>query len=196
MSPTPRALGFQGYSLYTELELVELISNKIRINPFPNRVMQIPERDVFFYRNYSFFVRKTLREPLFQRFLRWLLKREKINNSVISGIQIKVLPFQKKNGNKLAGKWNRHGNILIFPVSFELYRKLVLKHGKEIARSYAKSRACATLIHEILHAKYSNDEERVRRLTERYFSIYARNPKTEDFESVIFEILFGSRNEA
>jgi len=169
-----------------------MLSNRIKIKPFPfhNDAMLIPKKHVFFYRGYAFFVRKALRKPLFQRFLRWLLKRENIDKRLIKGIQIKVLPVQNKNGNSLAGRRNRHGNIFIFPKSFEFYRELASKHGSEIARSYVKSRACATLIHEILHVKYSSDEERVRRLTERYFNVYVRNPKTEDFENVIFEILF------
>ena len=167
-----------------------MLSNRIKIKPIPNSAMQIPKKHVFFYRGYAFFVRKALRKPLFQRFLRWLLKREKIDKRLIRGIQIKVIPFRKKNGNSLAGRRSRHGNILIFPKSFEFYRELVTRHGSEIARLYVKGRAWATLIHEILHAKYSSDEERVRRLTERYFKVYVRNPKTEDFDDVIFEILF------
>jgi len=53
-----------------------------------------------------------------------------------------------------------------------------------------KGRARATLIHEILHAKYASDEARVRSLTEWYLSLYARNPKTDDVEDIVFEILF------
>ena len=101
-----------------------------------------------------------------------------------------VFPFQKKNGNNLAGKWNKCGNISIYPKSYEFYGKLVARHGNKIARSYVRCRARATMIHEILHAKYSSDEERVRRLTERYFTLYARNPRTENCESIISEILF------
>ncbi|MDH5795599.1 MAG: hypothetical protein OEZ24_05765 [Candidatus Bathyarchaeota archaeon] len=167
-----------------------MLSDKIRIASFPEREMQYPRRHILFYRSYASFVKKSLRKSLFQRFLRWLLKRENIDRSLIKDVQIKTLPFQRENGNSLAGKWSRHGEISVFPKSLEFYRKLSARHGSDIARAYVKGRAWATLIHEILHAKYSSDEARVRRLTERYFSIYARNPKTEDIESVVFEILF------
>ena len=151
--------------------------------------MRLP-RKYSFYKGYALFVKKALRKPLFQRFLRWLLKRENIDKRLIKEVQIKVFPFQKKNGNNLAGKWNRGGNIFIFPKSYEFYGKLVAKHGNEVAHSYVKCRARATLIHEILHAKYSSDEQRVRRLTERYFTLYARNPRTDNFGSIVSKILF------
>jgi hypothetical protein len=173
---------------------MEMLSDKIRIKPSSNKVAEFPERHVSFYKSYAFFVKKNLKKPLFQRFLRWLLKKESIDESLIKDVQIKVLPFKKKNGNSLAGKWNRRGSIFIFPKSLEFYRKLTEKRGSKIARSFVKVRARATLIHEILHAKYSNYEEKVRRLTERYLHIYNRNPKTDDVENVVFDILFMEYN--
>ncbi len=152
--------------------------------------MQYPKRHLHFYKSYAFFVRKSLRKSLFQQFIRWLLKRENIDRSLIKDVQISVLPLQKENGNSLAGKWTKHGEISVFPKSLKFCRRLSARHGTAIARAYVKGRAWATLIHEILHAKYFSDEARVRSLTERYFSIYARNPKTEDIESVVFKILF------
>ncbi len=167
-----------------------MLSNRAKIEPILTTALQMPRKHVSFYRRYAFFVGNTLRKPLFQRFLRWLLKTENIDKRLIANIQIEVLPYQKKNGNSLAGRRSRDGNILIFPKSFEFFKELVAKHGPEITRSYVKSRACATLIHEILHAKYASDEEKVRRLTKRYFGVYAKSPKTEDFDNVIFTILF------
>ena len=167
-----------------------MLSDKIRIASFPARETQFPKRHILFYRSYASFVKKSLRKSLFQRFLRWLLQRESIDRSLIKDVQIKVLPFRRENGNSLAGKWRRDGEISVFPKSLKFYRKLSARHGSEIARAYVKGRAWATLIHEILHAKYSSDEARVRRLTERYFNIYVRNPKTEDFEDIVSEILF------
>ena len=187
---TPKDFGFQGCLFPTEPGLMEMLSDKIRIKPSSNKVAEFPERHVSFYRSYAFFVKKNLEKPLFQRFLRWLLKKESIDESLIEDVQIKVLPFKKENGNSLAGKWNGCGSIFIFPKSLEFYRKLTEKRGSKIARSFVKVRARATLIHEILHAKYSNYEEKVRRLTERYLYIYARNPKTGAVESVVFDILF------
>jgi hypothetical protein len=168
---------------------MEMLSRKIRINAC-HKSMQLANRHVSFYRKYASFVAKVLSKPLFQSFLFWLLKRENIDKDSIEDIQVRVFPFHKENGNSLAGKIVNKCDIIIFPKSARFYRGLVAKHGSEIAHSYVKSRACATLIHEILHSKYSSDEERVRRLTERYFNIYARSEKTEDLESVVFEILF------
>jgi hypothetical protein len=167
-----------------------MLSDKIRIKMSSKKVTRFSERHVSFYKSYASLVKKNLQKSLFQRFLHWLLKKEDIDKSQIQDVQIRVLPFQKKNGNNLAGRWNKRGSIFIFPKSLEVYRKLAAKHGSEIARSYVKVRAKATLIHEILHTKYFDDEEKVRRLTERYFNIYARNQKTEDVDSVIFDILF------
>jgi len=33
------------------------------------------------------------------------------------------------------------------------------------------------LIHEFLHVKYSSDEEKVRKLTKKYFNIFADNAR-------------------
>lgn len=168
-----------------------MLSSKIRINANPRKPIALSGRHDDFYRKYASFVAKTLQKPLFQRFVRWVLKRENIDKRLVQDIQVRVFPFQKKNGNSLAGRWRGdEGKILIFPRSFAFCTELAGQHGSEVTRSYLKSRALATLIHEILHAKYSSDEERVRRLTERYFSIYTSNPKTIDFEKVIFEKLF------
>jgi len=167
-----------------------MLSRKIRINACYTTSIPLTKRHISFYRKYASFVAKTLSKPLFQSFLSWLLRRENIDKDLVQDIQVRVFPFHKKNGNSLAGRWINKGKIIIFPKSARFYRILVAKHGSEIAHSYVKSRACATLIHEILHSKYSSDEERVRKLTERYFNIYARNSKTEDLESAVFEILF------
>jgi hypothetical protein len=167
-----------------------MLSDKIRIKMSSKRVMKFSEKQVSFYKSYASLVKKNLQKSIFQRFLHWLLKKEDIDKSQIQNVQIRVLPFQNKNGNSLAGRWDKRGSIFVFPRSLEVYRKLAASHGSEIARSYVKVRARATLIHEILHVKYFDDEEKVRRLTEKYLSIYARNQKTEDVDSVIFDILF------
>ncbi len=167
-----------------------MLSNRIKIKPLPTSSVRVPKRHMFYYDGYAVFVEKALRKPLFQRFLRWLLKREKIDKNSIGNIQIRVLPYEKDNGNSLAGRRTKKGNIFIFPKNVGFYRELVAKYGSEIALSYVKGRAWATLIHEILHAKYSSDEERVRRLTERYLNAYVRNPKTEDFDDIALGILF------
>jgi hypothetical protein len=168
-----------------------MLTNKIRINAHVQNRITVSGRHANFYEKYASFVSNTLKKPLFQRFVHWILKRENIDKSLVQDIQIRVFPLHNKNGNSLAGRWRGDaGKIFIFPKSFEFCKELAGEHGSEITRSYVKSRALATLIHEILHAKYSSDEERVRKLTERYFSIYTSNPKTIDFESVVFEKLF------
>ncbi len=168
-----------------------MLTNKIRINTHVQNPMTVSGRQADFYKKYASFVSKTLKKPLFQRFVHWILKRENIDKSLVQDIQVRVFPLHKKNGNSLAGRWRGDaGKIFIFPKSFEFCKELAGEHGSEITRSYVKSRALATLIHEVLHAKYSSDEERVRKLTERYFSIYTSSPRTIDFESVVFEKLF------
>ncbi len=49
------------------------------------------------------------------------------------------------------------------------------EHGKEKTLSYIEKRAQATLIHEFLHVKYAGDEEKVRKLTKKYFNIFSEN---------------------
>jgi len=166
-----------------------MLANRIIIYPFHNESLQIPKKRFSFYREYALFIRNTLKKPLFQHFLRWLLKRENIEKLQIKSIQIKVLPHQEKNGNSLAGRRKKDGRIFIFPINVRIYKMLVAKHGNDTIYSFVKSRARATLIHEILHIKYSSDEEKVRRLTENYYDLYVRNPKTEDCDNIIFGIL-------
>ena len=72
----------------------------------------------------------------------------------------------------------------------EFYGKLVAKHGAKLAHTYVRCRARAALIHEILHIKYSSDEERVRRLTKEYFEFYARDLRIENARSIVSIILF------
>ena len=170
--------------------MIEILLDKIRIAYIPKNSVQWPENHNAFYKSYADYVKKTLNKTLFQRFLRWLMKKENIDNNLIKDVQIRIFPSQKKNGNKLAGKWNKHGNIFIFPKSYEFYKKLEKKHGRKTAHSYVKCRARATLIHEILHAKYSSDEDKVRKLTESYYNLYAGNPRTENFKKVVSKILF------
>ncbi len=170
---------------------MEMLSKKIRINTCPRKTSLFPREHVNFYRKYASFVIKTLKKPFFQKFLRWLLKREKIEASVVKEIQVRVFPFQKKNGNTLAGRWNSKGEIYIYPRSLKVYKDLTAEHGSETARFYVKCRALAALIHEILHSKYSSNEEKVRKLTKRYFNMYVRNSKTQyPNKNTILQMLF------
>jgi hypothetical protein len=174
----------------SEPEGKAMLIDEIRIQSAPNTAVNVSKQHTYFYRGYARFVRQALHKRPFQRFLRWLLQRENIDWNRITDVQIRVYPRQKQNGNHLAGRWRGDGNISLFPKHYTSYRKLVAKHGPRIARSYVKSRARAALIHEILHAKYHSDEARVRRLTERYFTRYARHPMTEPVDSRVPEMLF------
>ncbi len=169
----------------------KLIS-KIRIAVDHQKTAKLPKKRLQFYRKYAAFVQKNLRKPLFQRFLRWMLKKENIEKQRVKDVQVRVLPFLKDNGNTLVGRCNRRGEILICPKRLDSYRKLISKFGKESALLYVKTRARAALIHELLHLKYSSNEEKVRRLTEKYLKIFthrAKNIPNSRLHTVL-EILF------
>lgn len=150
------------------------LTSKIRIVVNHRKTAKLPKRRLQFYRRYAAFVQKNLRKPLFQRFLRWMLKRESIEKQRVRDIQVRMLPFRKDNGNILVGRCNRTGEILICPKRLDSCRRLISKFGKESALLYIKTRARAALIHELLHLKYSSNEEKVRRLTEKYLKIFTR----------------------
>ncbi|MDH5460404.1 MAG: hypothetical protein OEW71_05165 [Candidatus Bathyarchaeota archaeon] len=108
------------------------------------------------------------------------MKRENIKEHKVTNVQIMVFPFRKENGKGLAGKCNRKGEIFIYPKRLEFCRKLLRNCGKEKVYSFIKNRARATLIHELLHIKYSSDEEKVRKLTRKYFKIFTRHQNTQN----------------
>jgi len=172
-----------------------MLSSKIRITVQPEKMVRLSEKYVRFYTKYASIAFKSLKKPKFQKFVRWMLRREKMEAHIVETVQVRVFPFQKKNGNSLAGRCHvRTGEIRIYPKKLESCRKLVQKFGKEKAHSYIKNRAKASLIHEILHTKYSNDEEKVRKLTKRYFNIFVRKVKTQNWNDHINEMLFRQYN--
>ena len=150
------------------------LAGKIRKVAHPQKVAKSSE-NLRFYTKYAAFVLKVLRKPRFQKFLKWILRREKIEEDMVEDVQVRFFPFQKENGNGLAGRYKSEGRILIFPKRFEFCQELMQEHGKEKALSYIEKRAQATLIHEFLHAKYAGDEEKVRKLTKKYFNIFSEN---------------------
>ena len=150
------------------------LAGKIRKVAHPQKVVRFSE-SFRFYKKYAYFVSKVLRKPRFQKFLKWILKREKIKENVVRDVQIRFFPFQKENGNGLAGRYKSKGRIFIFPKRFESCQELMQEHGKEKVLSYIENRAQTTLIHEFLHAKYADDEEKVRKLTKKYFDIFRGN---------------------
>jgi hypothetical protein len=167
------------------------LSSKIRVVSNPKKVESCPEKYLHFYTNYASAVSETLRKPLFQKFLDWIIKREKIEKRAVKDIQVRVFPFQKENGKSLAGRCNNDGVIFIFPKRRSFLQKKMQDHKKEKIRFYLKSRAMAALIHELLHLKYEDNESKVRQLTKKYFSIFIRhqNTNTQSVNS-IQKILF------
>ena len=148
------------------------ISKKIRVVSNPKKIEECSEKRLEFYTNYASAVSGTLNGPRFQRFLNWIIKREAIEKKAVKDIQVRVFPFEKKNGNFLAGRCNNEGVIQIFPKSRSVLQKKIQKHTKEKVRFYLKSRAIAALIHGVLHLKYVGNESKVRQLTKKYFSTF------------------------
>ena len=152
------------------------LSNKIRVVSNPGKLENCPEKRLQFYTDYASAVSDTLRMPLFQKFLRWIMKREKIEKMAVKDIQVMVFPFEKENGRSLAGRCNTDdGVILIFPKRRSFLRKKLQNHKKENVRFYLKSRAMAAMIHELLHMKYEGNEGKVRHLTQKYLGIFMRH---------------------
>lgn len=154
--------------------------NKIKVTAVSQKFEGCSEKHVKFYRKYAIVAFKTLTNPLFQRFINWMMLKESINEHMITTIQIRAFPFRKYNGNGLAGKYNKKGEIVIYPKRLEFCKKLMRETEKENVYCYIKTRARATLIHELLHAKYSHDEDRVRQLTRKYISIFTRHRNLQD----------------
>jgi hypothetical protein len=154
------------------------LSNKIRVVSNPKKVERCPEKGLQFYKTYATVVSETLQKPIFQKFINWVIKKEKIEKNAVKDIQVRVFPFHKENGNSIAGRCNNEGVIQIFPKKRSFLQKKLQDHKKEKVHFYLKSRAMASLIHEILHVKYESDEDEVRKLTKKYFSIFIRHQNT------------------
>jgi len=151
------------------------LSNKIRVVSNRKKAVSCTEKRLRFYTNYASVVSASLRKPLFQRFLNWMVRRENIEKKSVKDIQVRVFPFQKENGKMLAGRCNHEGVILLFPKRRGFLQKKVVDHGKENVWFYIKSRARAALIHELLHVKYEGNESEVRQLTKIYFGMFIRH---------------------
>ena len=162
-------------------------SNKIRVVSNPKKVENCPEKKLQFYKDYASAISETLRKPLFQKFLHWIIKCENIEKRDVTDIQVRVFPFQKENGNSLAGRCHSdNGVILIFPKKRSFLKKKLKNNKKEKIRFYLKNRAKAALIHELLHIKYEGNESKVRQLTKKYFGIFIRhqNPDVQQVNSI------------
>lgn len=169
-------------SMLNKMQKLKL-SSKIRMVANPQKVVKASERRLRFYTKYADFVLKTLEKPLFQKFLNWMIKRENIEGHMVKNIQVRVFPFQKENGKRLAGRWNSKGEILIYPKRLDFFRRMMRNGKKETVYFYIKCRAMATLIHELLHVKYLDDENNVRELTRKYFNIFIQRQNTQNSNS-------------
>ncbi len=157
---------------------------RMKIAASPRKLEGFSQKQVSFYMKYASFVFRTLTRPSFQKFLCWMLKREKIEEQMVRDVQVRVFPFRRKNGNGLAGHCNTsRGRIHIYPKTVKFCQELIEESGKDKFISYAGSRARAALIHELLHLKYAKDEERVRELTKEYFMVFTQNRPTMDSQS-------------
>ena len=149
------------------------LSQKIRVVANQKKVDNCSENKLNFYNNYAKVVSETLKKPFFQKFLHWIIRKEQIEKNVVNDIQVRVFPFQKENGNCLAGRcYHNNGVILIFPKKHSFVERKLENHKKRKVRFYLKSRAMAALIHELLHVKYKGKENKVRKLTQKYFHIF------------------------
>ena len=170
------------------------LANKIRVVSNPAKLETCPEKHVQFYSSYASAVSKTLKKPLFQKFLHLIMKHEKIQKAAVTDVQVRLFPFEKENGKTLAGRCNSNeGVILIFPKKRSFLKKKLQTHKTGKIRFYLKSRAMAALIHELLHIKYKDDEDKVQQLTKKYFRIFFKNQdhdaqKVQAVQNMLFAV--------
>jgi len=162
------------------------LSSKMNISVDSEKLERVSQDHVRFYLKYSSFVFRVLKKPSFQKFLHWMLKNEKIDEQTVSAVQVKVLPFIRKNGNGVAGKCNSaRGRIQIYPKTMKFCQIFKQKFGSSNLLAYAGNRARAALIHELLHMKYAKDEKTVRELAKEYFCILTQKQCTHS-ERLLF----------
>ena len=171
------------------------LTNKTKISVSTVKLRKLPQTQVGFYMKYASFVFRTLNRPSFQRFLRWMLRKENIGEEMVSDVQVRVFPFRRKNGNGLAGNCNTYrGRIRIYPKTLEFCQDFMDASGKDVFISYAGSRARAALIHELLHLKYTTDEETVRELTKEYFSFFIQNRFAQSAHGPsVYDLVFNAK---
>jgi hypothetical protein len=177
------------------LEETNLLSSKIKITVGPEKLESFSQDHVGFYMKYSSFVFRSLKRPAFQKFLHWMLRREKIEEQMVKAVHVKVFPLRRKNGKGLAGNCDTtRGKIRIYPKTVNFCRAFTQKFGKNTLLVYAGSRARAALIHEVLHLKYATDEKKVRELAKEYFFAFTRNKPSNSSQTLsIYAMLFKAK---
>ncbi len=150
-----------------------VLTGKIRIGP--EYSMNDFSKHYGFYTNYSRFTLKALRKSSFQEFLCRMLLAENIEEKFVNTVDIKIFPAPRKNGFNIVGKCDPfRGRIRIYPKTFNFCHAFKKKYGKCYLYAFVGNRARAALVHELLHLKYVSDEEKVRELTDIYFSEYIK----------------------
>jgi len=175
------------------------LSNKMMISTDDEKLDAISHNHVRFYVRYSSFVFRALQKPTFQRFICWMLKKEKIEEKSVKQVHIKVLPL-RKSGQGIAGKCDpARGRIQIYPKTVKFCQMFRQKFGRDSLSMYAGNRARAALIHELLHLKYTTDESTVRELSEEYFCTFTckqseKNSHVRRIYTMIFKAKSYERN--
>lgn len=173
-----------------------LLSSKIKIAADPEKPENLSQEHVGFYMHYSSFVFKSLNKRPFQKFLEWMLRKEKIEEHMVKTVNVKIFPLRRKNGKSLAGNCApSQGKIRIYPKTMTFCRTFKQKFGKNTFLAYAASRARAALIHELLHLRYATDEKRVRELAKEYFFAFTRRTFARDGRFLFsFRVIFMAKH--
>ncbi len=155
-------------------------------------------KDFCFYTKYSRFIFKALRKSSFQEFLCCMLVSENIEEKIVNTVDVKVFPAPRKNGFNIVGKCDTfRGRIRIYPKTFNFCYAFRKKFGKDFLVAFVGNRARAALIHELLHLKYVSDEEKVRELTDIYFSAYMKKQFDKNSNLIsLHDLIFNSKKRA
>jgi hypothetical protein len=174
------------------LEESPSLSSKMRISCDHKKLANFSQKQVRFYLKYSSFVFRALEKPSFQKFLRWMLRKETIGEQEIRAVHVRVLPLRRKNGKGIAGNCDTaRGRIRIYPKTTKFCRTFKQKFGRNTLLDYTGNRARAALIHELLHLKYKEDEKTVRELSKDYFCIFTRKQHHQSAHSLfIYKMIF------
>ena len=177
------------------LEETSPLSSKMRISVDREKLGNFSPNQVRFYLKYSSFVFRALKKPLFQKFLHWMLKKERIEEEAVKAVQVKVLPLRRMNGKGIAGNCDTaRGRIRIYPKTTKFCQIFKQKFGRNTLLAYAGNRARAALIHELLHLKYTVDEKKVRELAKDYFCIFTQKRSAQDSHALcIFTMIFNAK---
>jgi hypothetical protein len=172
------------------------LSGKMRINIEPEKVGSFSQNQVRFYLKYSSFVFRTLKKVSFQKFLHWMLKKERIEEQTVSAVHISVLPLRGKTGKGIAGNCDTaRGRIRIYPKTIKFCQIFKQKFGRNTLLLYAGNRARAAIIHELLHLKYTEDEKKVRELAKEYFCSFAQKQYAQgSYALCLYTMIFTAKS--